>query len=681
MDFDQSDIKKVSLLTQGKAEEQEKKLIFNMFRTQDLEYLIQNEIRPTVIQVIMKEDEKMMKRLRIYSERYNIPIIDYSSGEINLKDARIKRESNKEEEWYSLDLTSCNIEPYQLDLSELDGLLSITFPSNLEIIPDNCLFGCSSLTRVYLPENLVSIGNGCFFGCEALKNIWIPEKIKELGENTFGQCTSLVKLSFESENPSQIRKLGKYCFANCYSLQEIDLQGRIKEIPEYCFINCIHLTKVKLSKVTTKLENYSFKNCGIQQLEIPLKVEFLGEETFAYCKNLEKLHWGYEMKKIISKKCFYKSGIKEVWMKEPVDYIGDEAFAYCEDLKQVEIAEGCKYGKNVFKGSPVKEPKEINDENESIKDSEKSYIKTGDELVHERILALIDDSSFTKIGFPKRTNLETLEKRNEEIQKGVQDLQETIRQLDTIKSIEIPDIYLPNKEETRNRSESIVKKEPEEEYKEKDINLMEEFKNFLQKDNPDEQEIERIEKLYNSVIEQDKEEKQKENFFFDIEPKKVEEKQEENSFSFFDIKQEQPKAQSTTIFGYSPKPEKPNFGLQTSSFGIVNTNTSTNTNTNINMNTNIITSTSTNSMSNSFGFNFSIDTNSSFNPLSGFVQKRETTTDTNQNVSSDILKSSNVNTYTNTFSVQDTEENQDTVRFVPLVPKKKPTDMASYIPF
>ena len=697
MNSDQSDIKKISLLTEGKVEEQEKKYVFNLFSTNDLEYLIKNKIRPTVVQVIMKEDEKMMKRLRVYTQRYDIPIVDYSIGEIDLKEAEIDRKMKDGEEWYSLDLTSCPVESYQLDFSELDGLLSITLPTSIEDIPDNCFFCCSALSRIYLPKKLKSIGESCFFGCESLMNITIPKGITEFKENTFGQCTSLSRIAFEDGNPSQIKKLGRYCYANCYSLEEINISGVEGTIPEYCFVNCVHLRRVKFPTQLTQIGECSFKSCGIQQIELPTTIKELGREAFAWCSNLEGVELSKEYNEIekISKRCFYKSGIKRAIIECKVWYIGDEAFANCKNLQVMNIREPKSQGKDIAEG--YEQPKKKEESGSIIKDI-------------KRIVNEIEKVPFTK--------LEVVEKKKKE------EIPSYLNKPITY----IEDIYLPKKKEGMVREYESRKyemnKRKEKQKEDKEIQLLEKMRELvsensmsmedlnkkgeeiidiekaleLEKQKRQEEKARRIreqfERIRNIPIETEEERKQRE--MEEIE-KRLEKEEEEKIAEIERMKDKalneilpkflekhEPVIRDTIHEYFQEKKEKerkferpiqPVEPIQ-NNFGVIKEE-----------NTNFFGSTKENQKNIGFSFGMNQSKEGLTNPFGivqeqqkpqeesftfGFTPKTDTTSQSNFGTTSTITES--------TFTTQNEQTGNEEILFG-LVPKTKPTDTTPFIPF
>lgn len=698
MNSDQSDIKKISLLTDGKVEEQEKKYVFNLFSTNDLEYLIKNKIRPTVVQVIMKEDEKMMKRLRVYTQRYDIPIVDYSIGEIDLKEAEVDRKMKDGEEWYSLDLTSCPVESYQLDFSELDGLLSITLPTSIEDIPDNCFFCCSSLSRIYLPKKLQSIGESCFFGCESLMNITIPKGVLEFKENTFGQCTSLSRIAFEDGNPSQIKKLGRYCYANCYSLEEINISGVEGIIPEYCFVNCVRLRRVKFPTQLTRIGVCSFKSCGIQQIELPTMIKEIGREAFAWCSNLEGVELSKEYSELekISKRCFYKSGIQQVIIECEVGYIGDEAFAKCKNLRVMDIREPKSQGKDIAEGYEQPKKKEkpgsiVNDIKKIVNEIEKvpnTKLEMVQQKKKEEIPSYLNKpiTYIEDIYLPKKkegmvreyeSRMYEMIKEKEKEDKEIQ-LLEKMRELVSENSMSIED--LNKKGEEINDIEKALELENQKRQEEKMRRFREQFERI--KDIPIETEEEReqreMKKIEKRIEKEDEEEiaeieRMRDKTLNEFLPKFLEKHEPTIRDMIHEYVQEKKKKER--------KPVEPVQSIQPlqpvqNDFGIIKEE-----------NTNFFGSTKENQENIGFSFGMNQSKEIVTNPFGivqeqqkpqegsftfGFTPKPDTTVQSNFGTTSNKTET--------TFSTQNEQPKNEEILFG-LVPKTKPTDTTPFIPF
>lgn len=78
---------------------------------------------------------------------------------------------------------------------EGSGLLtSVTFPSSVRIISNDCFLNCISLVKADLPNALTSIGFGAFLGTK-LSLVDIPNSVTSLGGSVFQSCSSLTSVT------------------------------------------------------------------------------------------------------------------------------------------------------------------------------------------------------------------------------------------------------------------------------------------------------------------------------------------------------------------------------------------------------------------------------------------------------------------------------------------------------
>lgn len=75
-------------------------------------------------------------------------------------------------------------------------LTSITIPSTVHSLADNCFNDCVSLQTVVLKDGLESIGTKAFNNCKSLKTLSVPSSVDVFGEKAFDNC-ELDSLIFE----------------------------------------------------------------------------------------------------------------------------------------------------------------------------------------------------------------------------------------------------------------------------------------------------------------------------------------------------------------------------------------------------------------------------------------------------------------------------------------------------
>ena len=188
-------------------------------------------------------------------------------------------------------------------------MTSITLPSGITSLGEDCFSYCRSLTSITLPSGITSLGNSCFNGCRSLTSITLPDGITSLGNFCFDGCISLTSISL----PSSITSFGEYCFSCCSGLTSITLPDGITSLGEGCFRECSGLTSISLPSGITSLGNSCFSFCsGLTSITLPAGLTSLGDWCFYYCSSLTSIS--------------LPSGITS---------LGDDCFSCCSSLTSV----------------------------------------------------------------------------------------------------------------------------------------------------------------------------------------------------------------------------------------------------------------------------------------------------------------------------------------------------------
>ena len=136
--------------------------------------------------------------------------------------------------------------------ADCDRLEYVELSGTIRYIGENAFLGCKSLKTVILPEDLEEIPANAFKDCVSLEEIVIPASVKRISESAFAGCTSLTKITFLTEDITEVDEETKEekivgtkgleiietgAFADCESLTEIMLPNTIKEIDVGAFTN------------------------------------------------------------------------------------------------------------------------------------------------------------------------------------------------------------------------------------------------------------------------------------------------------------------------------------------------------------------------------------------------------------------------------------------------------------
>ena len=147
-----------------------------------------------------------------------------------------------------------------LDLSYMEGLTSI---------PLQAFYQCSNLYSITLPEGLTEIAQGAFRNCPDLVSVNLPSTVTTFGPYAFGGCTQLASIQI----PKDMIYFGKQTFYESYALETITFQEGFSA--EY------------LGGGEEDIYGYwPFQKCGVQNIEIPASVKYIGSRCFSECPDL-----------------------------------------------------------------------------------------------------------------------------------------------------------------------------------------------------------------------------------------------------------------------------------------------------------------------------------------------------------------------------------------------------------
>ncbi|MDR3264184.1 MAG: leucine-rich repeat protein [Clostridiales bacterium] len=231
--------------------------------------------------------------------------------------------------------------------------------SGVTYIADYAFYGCTALAALSLSDGVVGIGEFAFGYCEGLISIYLGTSLVETKSSSFYNCSSLISISF----PSTISEIGdKYngldgelaVFLNCSSLTEIlvapgaarysskdgilykgddlDKSELIIRCPE-AKTGVVWVTAPELAKIA----NYAFYQSSVTNVNfnfsfevgINIKIETIGNQAFAYSKNLISIAMPFKIK-LIGDEAFYNCAVlASVTLSANLTTIGNYAFAGC----------------------------------------------------------------------------------------------------------------------------------------------------------------------------------------------------------------------------------------------------------------------------------------------------------------------------------------------------------------
>lgn len=204
------------------------------------------------------------------------------------------------------------------------------------IIPDNITYigyyiceGCTKLASVNIGNGVESLGYRTFYGCSSLTDVVFGENIKDLNRLTFAYCTSLKRF----EIPYGVDGVSNGVLAECTSLETVIFPETVTYIAYQAFLNDTALKSVDLPQSLEKIYRYSFYGSGIQSVEIPKGVSYIGE--FAFPDNTEIIVSNPQLKK-------NENGIYMITAS--VVIAGNEQYKYAFEVLELMNEERAKAG-------------------------------------------------------------------------------------------------------------------------------------------------------------------------------------------------------------------------------------------------------------------------------------------------------------------------------------------------
>lgn len=140
-------------------------------------------------------------------------------------------------------------------LKNINGRLkSVALPSDMDSIANECLSGCTSLTKIIIPDGVKSIGVEAFRDCNHITSINIPEGCKTIGKSAFlNTRLQAVKL------PSTLTDIGDEAFTGNKDLTSITFpkpaDGVTLSLGNSVFSGCNNLRDIYITSTAPTIVN------------------------------------------------------------------------------------------------------------------------------------------------------------------------------------------------------------------------------------------------------------------------------------------------------------------------------------------------------------------------------------------------------------------------------------------
>ena len=166
----------------------------------------------------------------------------------------------------------------------------------------------TSLTSVTIPDGVTIIGAEAFFGCTALTDINIPDGVTRIGSYAFNECSALADIKI----PDSVTAIGMGAFNDTAIFNNQDPTA--KYVGKWLVYYDQTVTTASIKADTVGIADIAFHGCKIENIVIPDKVKYIGNNAFSSCSWLES-----------------------VVIPDSVITIGEAAFLSCDSLASVSI--------------------------------------------------------------------------------------------------------------------------------------------------------------------------------------------------------------------------------------------------------------------------------------------------------------------------------------------------------
>nr|WP_242400709.1 leucine-rich repeat domain-containing protein [Hoylesella pleuritidis] len=247
----------------------------------------------------------------------------------------------------------------------LKKLTKLQLPAGTKKIEKYAMSGCTELTECAIPQQVTAIREYAFTQCRKLASLTLPNTVAELGTAAFKECDGLQSVTFT--DGISITSIAKDLFAKNVSLTAITFPESVKEIGESAFAGCKSLASATFPSLLEKIGAHAFENCtSLATLsEFPASLSSIEDKAF-YNTVVTAFNVSADNEDYLSKDGvlyagggisleLYPTGNTSISFEVPkgVADIGENAFAYAKNLKTIKLPEASPPSANRPLPSPV----------------------------------------------------------------------------------------------------------------------------------------------------------------------------------------------------------------------------------------------------------------------------------------------------------------------------------------
>ena len=213
------------------------------------------------------------------------------------------------------------------------NLVEVIVPKDgkLQIIGEGAFRECTKLKEFNVPNSTQTIEKKAFLSCSALQSVQFGKQMTTIGMAAFAEC-GVTGITIQDS----IKEVGTSAFSGCAELEYVHLGKGISEIKASTFGSCSKLKNIIIPDNIKRIEGGAFNACGLEKIELPDTVEYIGDGAFSSCEHLKRAIVGNGVTEI-SDFAFLNCGLEEIQIGNRVEKIGLYAFCDNEKLRKISI--------------------------------------------------------------------------------------------------------------------------------------------------------------------------------------------------------------------------------------------------------------------------------------------------------------------------------------------------------
>ena len=249
-------------------------------------------------------------------------------------------------------------------------ITEINFPDTLKWIYPYAFKNCFQLKELIFPDSLEIIDDYSFENCDSVEKIFISKSVRYFTSYAFCDGMRDTIITVDSENPyyysidncviskdnknfvlagkcssvsipDGIENIGPFAFEGNLGLDVLELPSSVKYIGEAAFANTT-LRELILNDGLEYIGGSAFSSSDLESITMPDSVTHIGEAAFDRC-NITEINLPAGLTAISEKMFSMCFELKHVVIPEKVESIHKEAFRWCKGLETVVIPKSVKY--------------------------------------------------------------------------------------------------------------------------------------------------------------------------------------------------------------------------------------------------------------------------------------------------------------------------------------------------